>query len=308
MNTATFFITSARSGTQWQCHTLRTIYADLLAVEHEPVGYAYSPKRYLRNPAAGAELRRNPAVRQHLDDIHRTLKTKSYVEVGFPAFAAAPLLWEEFGEQLRLVQLVRHPIRVAASIVTHRWFEPGYRADIQADIALAPSDPGALLRHYEARWAGMSAFEKALFYWTEVHLYGLEVQEKFLPVPFLRIKLESLLTEANSRAQMARFLGLPYRPAWNDAPGHQVDAYYRQTSSRIDSQGIRSLPEAADLATRFGYDIEAIATSEIRQRYQRSLFSIVNRRAKRAVRKTFAAGAAADLAVSQYGEMLARCF
>jgi hypothetical protein len=275
------------------CHTLRTIYGDLLAVEHEPIGYAYAPRRYLRNPAAGAELRQAPAVRKHLDDIHRTLKTKSYVEVGFPAFAAAPLLWAEFGERLRLIQLIRHPVRVAASIVTHRWFEPGYRADIKADIALVPTDPGVILRHYERRWAEMSAFEKGLFYWAEVHLYGLEVQDKFLPVPFLRIQLESLLTHMKSRARLAQFLDLPYRPEWNDAPNNKIDVYHRQTSTKIDSEGTRSLPEIANLAARFDYDIDAIAKWEIQHRYQRSVFSKLNQQARWALRKTFVAPATA---------------
>jgi hypothetical protein len=291
MYSAIFFVASARSGTQWLCHTLRTIYGDLLAVEHEPIGYAYAPKRYLRNPAACAELRQNPAVRQHLDSIHRTLKTKSYVEVGFPAFAAAPLLWAEFGERLRLVHLIRHPVRVAASIVTHRWFDPGHRARIQADIALVPTDPGVILRHYERRWAEMSAFEKGLFYWAEVHLYGLEIQDKFVPVPFLRIELESLLMHMESRARLAQFLGLPYRPEWNDAPNNKIDVYHRQTSTKIDSQETRSLPEIANLAARFGYDVDAITRSEIQHRYQCSWFSEVNQRARWALRKAFNAGA-----------------
>jgi hypothetical protein len=288
MNTATFFITTARAGTQWLCQTLREIYPDVLVVEHEPVKYAYAPKRHLRNPAACAELRRDPAVRQHLDHIHRSLKTRSYVEVGFPAFAAAPLLWEEFGERLRLVQLVRHPVRVAASIVTHRWFDPGYRADIQANIALAPTDPGVVLRHYEKRWAEMSAFEKGLFYWAEVHLYGLEVQDRFAPVPFLRINLEDLLLDMKVRARLTQFLGVPYRAEWNDAPNHRIDAYHRQTSAKIDSQGTHTLPEIANLAAGFGYDINAIAKWEIQHRYHRSAFSTVTRRAKWALRKTFA--------------------
>src|SRR5262245_32922140 len=65
---ATFFITTARSGTQWLCETLRKVYPELV-VEHEPIQYAYAPKRCLRNAAALAALRGEPVVRQHLNDI-----------------------------------------------------------------------------------------------------------------------------------------------------------------------------------------------------------------------------------------------
>ena len=306
MNSATFFISTARSGTQWLCETLRRIYPDLVVAEHEPIRYAYSPKRCLRNAAALAEVRTRPAVRRHLDDVHRVLKSKPYVEVGFPAFAAAPLLWEEFGERLRLVQLVRHPVRVAASVVTHRWFDPGLRSDIQADIAPCPTDPGVVLHHYEKRWAGMSAFEKALFYWAEVHLYGMEVEDRFVSVPFLRVTLENLLLHERSRALLTHFIGLPYRPEWNDAPGRNIDSYHRRTLNRIDSQEIRALPEIANLAARFGYDVDAVARWEIQHRYQLSWLSKLNIRARRTIRKTFAVGATLAVLASQSSDVFAQ--
>jgi len=46
----------------------------------------------------------------------------------------------------------------------------------------------------------MSPYEKCLFWWTEVNLFGLEFEERFTRVPFLRIKSEKLLIWACSRA------------------------------------------------------------------------------------------------------------
>lgn len=266
MHTVTFFITTARSGTQWVYETLRNLYSDVLVAEHEPIEYSYAPKQCLRNPAALSALRTQPAIRRHLDNIHKTVRERDYVEVGFPAFAAAPLLWDEFGERLRLVQLVRHPVRVAASIVTHRWFDPGQRSDIQADIAVAPTDPGVRLSHYAERWADMSAFEKALFYWAEVHLYGLEVQDRFVAVPFTRITFEDMLTRQETRRSFTQFLGLPYRSGWNEAPGKKIDHYHRETGSSLDLGEARTMPEIARLAEHFGYDVDAISQREF-QRY-----------------------------------------
>ena len=222
MQAVTFFITTARSGTQSLHAALQTAYSDLLVAEHEPIRYAYAPKQCLRNPGALAALRIKPVVRQHLDHIHEVLRHKSYVEVGFPAFAAAPLLAEEFGRRLRLVQLVRHPVRVAASLVTHRWFDPGQRDDIQTNIVPAPTDPGVHFKHYRDRWPHMSPFEKALFYWSEVHLYGLEVRDAHPSVPFLPLTFEDLMAQTAAHERLAAFLNVPYRPEWSKALARRI--------------------------------------------------------------------------------------
>ena len=47
--TVTFFITTARSGTQWTASTLNKVYSDLLLAEHEPLGYRYEPRKTLRD-------------------------------------------------------------------------------------------------------------------------------------------------------------------------------------------------------------------------------------------------------------------
>jgi len=251
---ATFFITTARSGTQWLAETLATIYPDLLVAEHEPIRFAYSPKTYLRNPAALTDLRAKPVVREHLDRIHGVLRQKSYVEVGCPAFAAAPLLTAEFGERLRLVQLVRHPVRVAASITAQGWLEPGRRNVIQDDTAPAATDPGVYLRHYGARWATMTPFEKALFYWAEVHLYGLEVRKELPDVPFLQLTLEDLVGGTPAQQRLAAFLDVPYRPAWREASAIRIDALPKDMNT-IDRSPLQDHPEIASLARHFGYDV-----------------------------------------------------
>jgi hypothetical protein len=249
---ATFFITTGRSGTQWLSKTLETIYPDLLVVEHEPIDYAYSPRRYLRNPAALTDLRAKPVVRKHFDGIHRVLQRKSYVEVGFPAYA---VLRAEFGDRLRLVQLVRHPVRVALSIAAHQWFgvSPNAR-DIQNEIAPAPTDPGVCLRHYGPRWATMTPFEKSLFYWAEVHLYGLEVRKELPDIPFLQLTFEDLLRGTAAQEQLAAFLHVPYRPAWREASAIRIDALPLDVNT-VERSSLQDHPEIASLGRHFGYDV-----------------------------------------------------
>jgi hypothetical protein len=306
MHTVTFFITTARSGTQWVHEALRNLHSDLLVTEHEPIRYSYSPKLCLRNPAALAALRADPIVRRHLAGIHEAIKERDYIEVGFPAFAAAPLLWEEFGERLRLVQLVRHPVRVAASIVTHRWFDPDPldRADLKENVVLTPDDPGVRLGHYAERWADMSAFEKALFYWTEVHMFGREISEHFLAVPFIRVKFEDLLVRRDTRRKFTQFLNIPYRPEWDDLPRTIVDRYHNQTYKTLDSGNIHRMPETVNLAAEFGYDIDGVGKSELQQRYHLSLMSRVRRGVKSKLRRTIVSGAAVAVGISSGSDVL----
>ena len=256
----------------------------MLRVEHEPIKYAYSPKRCLRNPAALATLRAHPTVRRHLDEIHRTLKARPYVEVGFPAFAAAPLLFEEFGPHLRLVHITRHPLRVAASIVTHRWFDPGERPDIMADVALTPTDHGVRLHHYADRWPQMNPFEKALFNWTEVHLYGLEVRDQST-IPVHRVRFEDLLAQKAAGFAFLDFLDVPHRSKWNAAATTIVDHFQKKTEKKVDWSTTRTLPEMAELAEAFGYDLEAISERTLQSRYYRSLAEKTERRLRRSVRR-----------------------
>ncbi|HMT98596.1 MAG TPA: hypothetical protein PKA33_04400 [Amaricoccus sp.] len=154
------------------------------------------------------------------------------MEVGFPAYALAPLLRAEFGEKLRLVQLVRHPVKVAASLVTHGWYCEGAREDIAQAVAPTPADPGVTLKAYAPRWPAMAPFEKSLFYWYEVHRYGKEVESASPPGRFARFRAK--------------------------------------TDEVIDPAAITRHPEILALAEELGYAPQDIDAAEFAARYVRS--------------------------------------
>ena len=266
---AVFFITTARSATQWIASALGEAYADLLDAAHEPMGYRYAPCRTLRDPAALADLGRDPEIRAHFDRIRHTLaRGRSYVEVGFPAFALAPLLREAFGADLRLVHLTRHPVRVAASLVTHRWYVGPGREDVRGTVALTPFDPGASLTSYADRWLAMSPFEKGLYYWAEVHAWGLEVEAGSPAGAFARFRAEDLAAEDSAaRRAFCAFLDLPERRSWLDAPQRRVDRFRAMTRETLDLRQTAWHPEIVALAERLGYDPIAIESDALRARY-----------------------------------------
>jgi hypothetical protein len=270
MRTATFFVTTARSGTQWLTRRLNRHFDDLLEARHEPVGYLYRPRDTLRDEGALRALRAEPAVTAHFDYIHGILAERAYVEVGFPAYALAPLLRAEFGEALRLVQLTRHPVKVAASLVTHGWYCEGGREDIARAVAPVPADPGVTLKDYAARWPAMTPFEKSLFYWYEVHRYGMEVEASSPPGQFARFRFEDLTATPAARDRLRDVLGLPARTGWTEAEPRRDDRFQGKTGEAIDPAAITRHPQILALAGELGYAPGDIDAAEFAARYVRS--------------------------------------
>jgi hypothetical protein len=281
---AVFFITTARSGTQWVASKFAEAYPDLLVVEHEPLKYQYEPRKHLRDIGRLRELVDRPDVRAHLNRIHRIIEERTYLEVGFPAFAMSPVLREEFGDRLRLVQLTRHPIRVATSIVTHHWFD-GSRPDIQRDIVPTPTDPGSALAKYSSRWPQMSAFEKALCFWLEVHSFGIEQEALSPPGTFARFRFEQLLSDPDAQTRFCSFLELPPRIDWERAPAERIDRNQRHTSHRIDWSTAKRIPEIEQLASHLGYELDEVGEAELAARYVYSPVRELADNIKRVIRR-----------------------
>ncbi|MSU91713.1 hypothetical protein GE300_19215 [Rhodobacteraceae bacterium 2CG4] len=281
-----FLITTARSGTQWLHQTLASCYPDLVHAEHEPMGYLYDPRHCLRNPDRLARLAENPRLQAHFGDIDQVLASgKSYVELGFPAFAMAPLLRQRFGDRLRLVQVTRNPARVAASLVTHHWYMPDRRADIRDAIAPTPGDAGVRLHSYADRWDRLSPFEKNLFYWYEVHRFGLEQQDLSPPGGYHRARFEDLLKQREALTGLLDFLGLPPRPEIETAPQRKIDRFHHKTAQAIDFRTIRRHPEIIALSEELGYrgQIQASDLKALAQRYQKGRLRVLGRTLKDAL-------------------------
>ena len=249
----TFFITTARSGTQWTAAALENIYPGVFKISHEPIGYAYEPRNTLRDISKLRSLLEKKIVREHFDKIHEEVQSRPYIEVGFPAFALAPLLREEFGSRLRLVQLTRHPAQVAASLVTHRWFN-GTRPDIQDSIMITPTDAGASLPDYKARWSSMTQFEKGLYFWYQVHSFGLEQEHSSGKDAFARFQFEDLISTKAIQEDFCAFLGVPRTDTWDEFTSVRVDKYRTKTLYKINVRTFRRNPEILNLSQQLGYD------------------------------------------------------
>src|SRR5205085_5753640 len=120
---------------------------------------------------------------------------KVYVETGWPLLAALPLLAELLGYRLRVVHLTRHPVASALAHLADNAYAGSERDDDCTRLAtLGPRDRNVFQPHYADIWHHVSPYEKCLFWWTEVNLFGLELPGRMRPTRFLRIQAEAMLS------------------------------------------------------------------------------------------------------------------
>ncbi len=265
MNTAIFFLSTGRCGTQWIAANLLAVCKESAVVEHEPLHDRYYP-RLMRK---GLEQTGNATeIIAHCDRIEEVLKHQSYIECGWPVWGAIPYLLQRFEGRIRIVHLVRHPIPVACSWVSHRAFcpplipgFPGFREKVLA----SPFDEATAFRIFCDRWEGMNPFEKSMFFWLEVNALGLKL-EQTCTAPWLRVRFEDLFN-GNVLQDLAGFLKLPSPVSFTQERENSRDAYHYVCDNWWNPQDIQKYPEFIELALRLGYDPLDFDEAKLRRRY-----------------------------------------
>ena len=263
----TIFLSTGRCGTQWLADALRDRHADRLDVEHEPIGPLYRPRLYFRRYDDPAAILAEEEVGRHVERIDRSAR---YVETGWPVFAALPLLAERFGDRLRVVHLTRHPVPTALSHLAHNSYADSPRDDAYTRLAtLGPGDANVFQPEYADRWDELTPYEKCLFWWTEVNLFGLEFPERVAAVPFLRLKAESLLGgERDALAALLDFMELPWDDGWLGATERRVDRWHHHTDQEVDPLKVNDHPRTVETARRLGYDVADLDLDALEARYR----------------------------------------
>jgi hypothetical protein len=264
----TMVLSTGRCGTQWLTETIADLYGDAVRVEHEPVGPLYSPRRFFRSYAHPAAVMAVPEVRAHVNRV-AARSDRPYVETGWPLFAALPLYALMFGSELRVIHLTRHPVPSALSHLAHSAYAGSARDDAYTRLAtLGPSDPRVFQPAYADQWDELTPYEKCLFWVTEVGLFGLEFEERFPEVPFLRIKCERMLEghRATLRA-LVTHIGLGWDERWVERTEERVDQWNHRTDIDLDPLAIERHPAALATAERLGYSGADVNLSALRERY-----------------------------------------
>jgi len=265
----TMVLSTGRCGTQWLTQTIADLYGDRVRVEHEPIGPLYSPRRFFRSYGEPAAVLAVPEVRAHVERV-AARSGRQYVETGWPLFAALPLYASMFGSELRVVHLTRHPVPSALSHLAHSSYAGSPRDDAYTRLAtLGPSDPRVFQPAYAARWDELTAYEKCLFWVTEVGMFGLEFEERFPSVPFLRIKSERMLDgDRETLRALVKHVGLDWDERWVERATERVDRWNHRTDIDVDPLAIERHPAALATAERLGYCGTDVDLEALRDRYR----------------------------------------
>jgi hypothetical protein len=261
------FLSTGRCGTQWLAESLRERQPDRLTVEHEPLGPLYRPRTYFRCYADPGRILELPEVAAHVERIARE---SHYVETGWPLFAALPLFAERFADRLRVVHLTRHPVPTALSHLAQSSYAGSPRDDAYTRLAtLAPTDRNVFHPEYAARWDELTPYEKCLFWWTEVSLFGLELPERLPDIPFLRVRSEDMLAgDRNTLARLLEFMQLPWDERWIEQTARTVDRWHHHTDRDVDPLLVRDHPATVEAAARLGYDVAELDLAALEARYR----------------------------------------
>lgn len=231
---------------------------------HEPLGDRYAARRFL-GAGSPEQLPANARahVDTHLDMIDEVLETRTYIECGHPSWSAIPFLVRRFTGRVRVVHLVRHPVPTAWSWVTHQAYCPPLAPHLAEKILVSPFDEGVAFPAVADRWAQMSPYEKALYYWAEVNELALRL-EAANAAPWHRVRFEELF-RLETLERITRFAGIDAAtPARLPGP---VDEFRYLAAHWSDPRAIERHPEVCAVSRALGYDPLAFDEAAVRVRY-----------------------------------------
>jgi hypothetical protein len=265
-------LSAGRCGTGWLGRSLEAVAAPL-RVESEPIGPHYAPRRFFRcyeDPEAMLEV---PEIRRHLSAIERG--RDPYIELGWPLFSALPLLAKRIPDRLRILHLTRHPVPNALALLARRLYAGGPRDDAYTRLAvLGPEDPNVFQPHYAAHWDHLSPYERCLFTWTEVNLFGLELPGRIDGVPVLRLRAEDVLAgDRETLSRLLGFIGVPWDERWLELAGVPADRWPRAGADAIDPLEVHRHPATVEAAREIGYRLDGLNQGELLERAPESAIS-----------------------------------
>lgn len=264
------FLSTGRCGTQWLASNLADLYGEQAVVTHEPIGPAYRCREFFRAYERLDEMAAVPEIAAHLEAVKATVALTGYIETGWPLFSALPLFIEQVAPQVRIVHLTRHPVPTAISHMAHKTYGGSPRIDGYTQLAaLDAFCPGIIQTEMRPRWPHLTPYEKTLFWWTEVHLYAEEIQERYPDVPVHRVKAEDILDgDAAALRRLCDFMGLAYGPELAQRTTRRVDEWHHRTDTAFDWRLVLNHPDTVEVASRLGYDFTGVDERALAARYK----------------------------------------
>lgn len=246
---ATFVLSTGRCGTQSLTKAIGQSLAGRAVITHEPIRALYKPRLTLQpfNPAKKSSLHEaNTHFRQVVATVNNGTE---YVETGWPAFTWFENFRKELGDRWRFIHLVRNPVHVAASFVTHGYYQKVRTDDFPELAILQPTDPGVRYPELASEWRKLSVFDKCLYQWLEINAWaGVLEARNIRPAAVLRF--EDLFATQAVRDGLFDTLGWP-RPT---AAMAHFDAFHFETTLPLKVTSPVLWSKVKELAVKLGYE------------------------------------------------------
>ena len=264
MHQALFVISTGRCGTQWLARALQSACGEEAEVTHEPLHSGYLPRKMLAaTDPAKLDQANGDIILGHIARIEETLRSRMYIECGYPLWSTLPYLLERFAGRVRVVHLVRHPVPTAWSWLAQQAYCPPLASHLAMKEPLSPFDEGVHFTSYRDRWSGLTPYEKALFYWLEVNSFASHLEQR-ADAPWLRICFEELFSVGTLKTLLT-FAGIDASVNLHAPPPTDDHPYLAGHWS--DPALIARHSDVVELATALGYDAMDFDAVKLRRRY-----------------------------------------
>ncbi len=264
MHQALFVISTGRCGTQWLARALQSACGEAAEVTHEPLHSGYVPRKMLAaGDPAKLEQANASVILAHVARIEEILRSRAYIECGYPLWSTLPYLLKRFAGRVRVVHLVRHPIPTAWSWLAQQAYCPPLARHLVMKEPLSPFDEGVHFTSYRDRWSELSPYEKALFYWLEVNSFASRMDQR-TDAPWLRIRFEELFSAVTLKTLLV-FAGIDASSEVHTPPPTDEHPYLAGHWS--DPALIARHPDVIELAMALGYDALDFDAAKLRRRY-----------------------------------------
>jgi len=263
-------VSTGRCGTQWLSTTLTENYANVAIIEHEPLSRKYAPNQFFRRWHSDDLNRLTKRLSGHFENIDSTISSgKNYIDFGWTTYSAVPALIRRFESRIHLIHLHRHPVHVALSYLSHKYYQPELRSDWFTQRAqLTPRCPGVYRTSQEDRWSTLNSYEKALFHWYQINKYALELHERWPTLPYCSVSFDDIFNRTGKCfEEMIKFMGLEPQAAMNLAIRTIVDGYSNKLARIPEWRTIFQFPEVVELAIYLGYEIDEVDDKQLIRRY-----------------------------------------
>jgi len=257
-------ITTGRSGSTYLSNVFESAFGAGHGVLHESLHPGKAKPAFHHRRFDGGAIE-DPEVAVHLDTLKALAEFGPVVDFGWILGSLAPACRSAFGQRLRVLAITNHPVAVAASFAVRGH----YFRNKNPAWAISPLHERVVFPQYGDRWSAMTPFEKGLYRWLEITLFGLDFKERFPEVPCLTFRSDEIFNNAINLRRIAEFVGFSGAEPRHEAGRNEAtDNHVERWPIGREWKRVFDMPDVVSLAESMGFDMSEAEIRRIVSKYQ----------------------------------------